>query len=103
MKKLALTILAAASVAILAFAQPQTANAQDDGSCVRKEFKTELVKNACKKGGQKEAKKAMKKFLSQAKKADVGVKTCKSCHSKLKPSYELTKEGLELFKKAGGK
>ncbi|WP_428268458.1 hypothetical protein [Haliangium sp.] len=101
MKKLALLALAAASASILAFGSvPQNAQAAD--ACARKEFKTETVKAACEKGGQKEAKKVMKKFLSQAKKQDSSL-TCKSCHSSLKPDYKLKPDALEMFKKFGGK
>ena len=70
--------------------------------CARSEFKTKLVKDACAKGGQSEAKKAMKTFLKAAKKQDSGL-TCKSCHTKLSPSYDLKKDGLQLYKKLGGK
>lgn len=70
--------------------------------CARKEFKTELVADACKKGGQSEAKKVMKKFLKAAKKKDSGL-TCKSCHTKLSPSFDLEKDGLATYKKLGGK
>lgn len=66
--------------------------------CRTKEFKTELAKNACAKGGQPEAKAAMKKFMKQAK-----IKSCNACHSKLAPTYELKEDALEQFKKAGGK
>ena len=102
MKKLALFALAAASVVILSLAAaPQEASAGD--ACVRKDFKTEMVKNACAKGGQGEAKKVMKKFLSSAKAKNSAVKDCKSCHTSLSPDFKLTPNGLELFKKAGGK
>src|SRR5690606_30967791 len=102
MKKLALIALAAASVAVLSLAVlPQEARAGD--ACVRKDFKTAMVKDACAKGGQGEAKKVMKKFLSQAKAKSAEVKDCKSCHTTLSPDYKLTPNGLELFKKAGGK
>lgn len=66
--------------------------------CVTKEFKTELAKEACAKGGQPEAKAAMKKFMKKAK-----IKSCNACHTKLAPKYPLKADGLEQFKKAGGK
>ncbi|GAB4558140.1 MAG: hypothetical protein Tsb0020_02890 [Haliangiales bacterium] len=101
MKKLTLFALAAGAAMVLAFTSaPNPAQAADD--CARKDFKTELIKAACSKGGQKEAKKEMKKFLSQAKKQDSSL-TCKSCHTKLKPSYDLKPDGLEMYKKLGGK
>lgn len=102
MKKIALTIFAVASLAMLSLAAPQPADAGDD-ACARKAFKTELVKNACAKGGQKEAKKVMKKFMAAAKKKNPAIKNCKSCHTNLKPKYELKADGLKMYKGAGGK
>ena len=102
MKKLALLALATAAAGILSLTSvPQDAQAGD--ACARKEFKTQMVKDACTKGGQAEAKKVMKKFLSTAKAKDATVKDCKSCHTTLSPDYKLTPNGLELFKKVGGK
>jgi hypothetical protein len=87
------TIIASLSIASLTATDAQAVTA-----CVTKEFKTELAKNACAKGGQPAAKDAMKKFMKSAK-----IKTCNACHTKLAPKYELKKDGLEQFKKAGGK
>jgi len=70
--------------------------------CHRTTFKTELVKNACKKGGQHEAKKAMKHFLKEAKKKNPSL-DCKTCHKKLSPDYPLKPTGLKEFHKLGGK
>ena len=67
-------------------------------ACVHTEFKTELVKQACTKGGQKEAKTVMKAFMKDKK-----IKSCNACHAKLAPKYELKANGLEQFQKAGGK
>lgn len=67
-------------------------------ACRTTAFKTELVKNACTTGGQKAAKDAMKKFNKDQK-----IKSCNSCHAKLAPSYELKADGLDQFKKLGGK
>src|SRR5437763_6477690 len=80
-----------------------TAAAADDApaaaaACLHTEFKTELVKEACAKGGQKAAKDAMKAFMKEKK-----IKSCNQCHSKLAPKYELKKDALEQFQKAGGK
>jgi hypothetical protein len=103
MKKLALLALATAAAGILSLTSvPQDAQAGGD-ACVRKEFKTQLVKDACTKGGQAEAKKVMKKFLSSAKAKNPSVKDCKSCHTSLSPDYKLTADGLAMFTKAGGK
>ena len=66
--------------------------------CVHTEFKTELVKQACTKGGQPEAKTAMKAFMKDKK-----IKSCNQCHSKLAPKYELKPDAVAQFQKAGGK
>ena len=79
---------------------PQVADAAK--ACHRTTFETTLVGDACKKGGQAEAKKVMKKFLKTAKKQEATI-DCKSCHEKLAPNYELKADGLEHYKKLGGK
>jgi len=83
-------------------ASADEAKAADDkpttATCVHTEFKTELVKQACAKGGQQEAKNAMKAFMKEKK-----IKSCNQCHSKLAPKYELKKDALDQFQKAGGK
>lgn len=85
-------------VAALSFATWSPRDAQANTPCVTKDFKTEMAKNACEKGGQQAAKDVMKKFMKQAK-----LKSCNACHTKLAPKYELKKDGLEQFKKLGGK
>jgi len=85
---------------VLTFA---TFNASAEGDaaptpCYHKDFKTDLVKQACEKGGQPEAKTAMKAFMKEKK-----IKSCNQCHDKLAPRYELKKDGLDQFQKAGGK
>jgi len=76
-----------------------TASAENASTaCVHTDFKTELVKQACEKGGQKEAKDVMKAFMKEKK-----IKSCNQCHSKLAPKYELKTDALDQFKKAGGK
>jgi hypothetical protein len=72
------------------------ASAAENG-CKHKEQKTEMMKEACKKG-QSAAKTAMKTFMKKA-----GIKSCNQCHSKLAPSYDLKPDAYEQFKKAGGK
>ncbi|HEU0030970.1 MAG TPA: hypothetical protein VFQ53_10060 [Kofleriaceae bacterium] len=69
-----------------------------DAPCVTKDPKTEMVKQACAKGGQKAAKDAMKAWNKEKK-----IKSCNQCHTKLAPNYELKKDALEQFKKLGGK
>jgi hypothetical protein len=77
-----------------------TAVAGDDKPvpCLHKEFKTELVKQACDKGGQPAAKDAMKAFNKKN-----SINSCNKCHSKLAPSYDLKADALDQFKKLGGK
>ncbi len=69
--------------------------------CKRTSFQTKLVADACKAGGQDEAKKQMKAFLKkvQAKKEDA---TCLTCHTDLAPNYPLKGDALKLFKEYGG-
>ena len=80
----------------LATMAPSTARADDDG-CKHKDQKTEMMKEACKKG-QGAAKDAMKAFMKKA-----GIKSCNQCHSKLAPTYDLKTDAYDQFKKAGGK
>lgn len=76
----------------------------DDGAgesppCKTKDFKHAETKAACAKGGQKEAKKVMKAFVTAAKKASGDKITCKTCHSSLSPDYGLKPDGHETFEK----
>ena len=82
----------------LMFATLAAPAAADGTACVHTEFKTELVKQACAKGGQKEAKEVMKKFMK-----DNNIKSCNDCHTKLAPKYENKPDALEKFQKLGGK
>lgn len=84
---------------VVSFSGSATADdAPAAAACVHKEFKTELVKSACAKGGQAEAKTVMKAFMKDKK-----IKSCNVCHSKLAPKYDLKNDALEQFQKAGGK
>jgi hypothetical protein len=96
MAKLGLFASVAAMIGALMFANVSTPSA--DTPCVTKDFKTELVKAACEKGGQKEAKEVMKTWNKEKK-----IKSCNQCHEKLAPKYELKADGVEQFKKLGGK
>src|SRR4051812_47283555 len=98
MAKFAIFASIATLVATLGIASLTAQDAQAVTSCVTKEFKTELAKDACTKGGQPAAKDAMKKFMKDAK-----IKSCNQCHAKLAPKYELKADGVDQFKKAGGK
>ncbi len=97
MAKLGLFATITAVVGALTFAGMSSPDA-GDAPCVHKEFKTDLVKQACEKGGQKGAKEAMKVFNKDKK-----IKSCNQCHTKLAPNYELKSDGLDQFKKLGGK
>ena len=99
MAKLGLLATLTAVVGALAFAtlSSPTADAAD-APCVKKELKTEMVKAACTKGGQKAAKDAMKDWNKEKK-----IKSCNQCHSKLAPNYELKADAYDQYKKLGGK
>ena len=98
MAKIGILASIATIVASLGIASLSSSDAQAVTPCVTTDFKTQMVKNACAKGGQPEAKNAMKKFMKEAK-----LKSCNACHSKLAPKYPLKKDGLDQFKKLGGK
>jgi hypothetical protein len=98
MSKLGVFALLTSVIGALTFATLSSPAEADGAACVHKELKTELVKQACAKGGQPEAKAAMKAFMKDKK-----IKSCNACHSKLAPSYDLKPDGLEQFQKAGGK
>src|SRR5687767_10407 len=98
MTKLGIFASLATIITTLGIATLTASEAQAVTACVTKEFKTTLVKDACTKGGQPAAKDAMKKFMKDAK-----LKSCNACHSKLAPKYELKKDGLDQYKKLGGK
>ena len=97
MAKLAIFASIATIVASLGIASLTASDAQAVTACVTTQFKTQLAKDACAKGGQPAAKDAMKKFMKDAK-----IKSCNQCHAKLAPKYELKKDGVEQFQKAGG-
>lgn len=98
MAKLGLFAIVTAMLGALMFADFSTPTADADTSCVTKSFKTEMVKAACTKGGQKEAKDVMKAWNKEKQ-----IKSCNQCHEKLAPKYELKADALEQFKKLGGK
>jgi len=98
MSKLGFFATITAVIGALMFATLTPPAAAADVACVHKDLKTDLVKQACAKGGQKEAKDAMKAFMKEKK-----IKSCNQCHSKLAPNYELKADGLDQFTKAGGK
>ena len=97
MAKLGLFATLTVIVGALTFATMSSSDAGDN-PCVRTDFKTDMVKTACTKGGQKAAKEAMQAFNKEKK-----IKSCNQCHSKLAPKYELKADAVEQFKKLGGK
>lgn len=99
MAKLGVFATLAAIVGALTFASMSSSTADDKkNDCARKDYKTEMVKQACEKGGQKEAKAAMQAFNKEKK-----LKSCNGCHTKLAPKYELKADAVEQFAKLGGK
>lgn len=100
MKKLALVILAGASIGILSLSAPQDVSAGK--ACARKKYETELVREACKKD-QDAAKKVMRDFIKEAKKKTSEKITCSTCHTKTSGDYPLKADGLKKFKQWGGK
>lgn len=78
--------------------------ADAEQACHRTDFKTDMVKTACEKGGQPEAKKAMQAWVKTVK-IDGKTPTCSKafCHKNLAPNYDLNDDALDKFKKAGGK
>jgi hypothetical protein len=98
MSKLGLFATLTSIIGALTFATFAPSAVADGTACVHTDFKTEMVKQACEKGGQKEAKDAMKAFMKEKK-----IKSCNQCHAKLAPKYELKPDALDQFKKVGGK
>src|SRR5689334_24437549 len=88
--------------AALGFATMSSSPVQAAGECKRTTFQTKLVSEACKAGGQKAAKDAMKAFLKTAKTKEPKITGCPTCHSKVGADYPLKKDALELFKAGGG-
>ncbi len=76
----------------------------DDGAgesppCKATDFKHAMTREACARGGQKEAKKVMKQFVTAAKKATGEQIRCKTCHSSLSPDYGLKPDGQTRFER----
>jgi hypothetical protein len=99
MAKLGFVASIATFVGVVFFSQPAGAVKP----CARKTFETAMIKAACEKGGQDEAKTAMKAFTKSAKQKNPAITGCPSCHSKTAGDYPLKTDGLKLFKAAGGK
>ena len=74
--------------------------------CVTTDFKTEMVRLACQKGGQDEALKQMKAFVAKhAPKKSKGkpLVTCNACHTTLAPKFERKPDAVEFYKALGGR
>ena len=97
MKRFTRLTSSASLIGLLGIALGAT-SADQQTPCFTREFKTTLVWEACSKGGQAEAKNAMKAFMKNAK-----IKTCNQCHLKLAPKYERKPEAVDQFVKAGGR
>ena len=97
MAKLGLLLSLSLIIGGVTFANMSSPTADTAPPCVTKEFKTKFVKDACTKGGQKQAKESMKAWNKEKK-----IKSCNQCHTKLAPNYELKKDALEQYKKLGG-
>jgi hypothetical protein len=102
MAKLGLLATLTAIIGVLTFASMSPSSADDKkksvNDCKRQDYKTDLVKQACEKGGQKEAKAVMQVWNKEKK-----IKSCNQCHTNLAPKYELKKDAYEQFTKLGGK
>jgi len=91
-------IVASLAIATLTSSTATAGDAKAATPCVHTDFKTDLVKQACEKGGQPAAKDAMKAFNKEK-----NINSCNKCHSKLAPSYDLKPDALDQYKKLGGK
>jgi hypothetical protein len=102
-KKLVVSLAVGAVLGFVGFSSaPQDALASTP--CVRTKFDTKLVADACKAGGQEEAKKVMKQFVKDARDKDPKLTLdCKSCHTSLGPNFDLKTDGLKQFTDLGGK
>ena len=86
-----------ASFFVVSFFGARLVSAGDDGKCTIATKGDSPSAKACAKGGRAEAKKVMKEMVKLAK--GKGQKfTCDGCHKDL-DNYELTKNGVEDFKK----
>ncbi len=100
MAKLGFFTLIAAFIGTLTIVGLTSNDASAGKPCSRAKTETKFLGNACKKGGQDEAKKVMKAFLKDYKKTHAAA-TCTTCHAKVGGAYPLKPDGLRLFKEAG--
>lgn len=104
MVKLGFAALVAAFVATLAVVTvTSTGTAEAAAPCKTKKIETKFVADACKAGGQKGAKDAMKKAMKEWKKKDATV-SCASCHKQVGGAYPLKPNAMkDLTEKFGVK
>ncbi len=100
MIKLGLASLVAAALATLSIVT-WSGTADAGAPCKRAKFETKLVREACKKGGQVEAKNVMKKWMKEAKKKNANI-ACASCHSKVAGAYPNKPDAMKIYKELGG-
>ena len=102
MAKLGFVSLIAAFVCTLTIVGLSSNEASAGKACMHKKLESKMLIDACKKGGQDEAKKVMKTFLKEGKKKKADL-TCNSCHSKVGGDYPLKPDAGKLFAELGGK
>ncbi|KAB2895983.1 MAG: hypothetical protein F9K40_15350 [Kofleriaceae bacterium] len=102
MAKLGFASIVTAFVATLAIVGFTAEDASAGKPCATAKPETKFLADACKKGGQDEAKKAMKGFLKGYKKTNPTA-TCNSCHTKVGGAYPLKPDALQKAKDAGMK
>ncbi len=101
MAKLGLFTLIAAFAGTLALTGLTADTASAGKPCSRAKPQFKLVIEACRKGGQDEAKKQMKAFVKEAKKQH-GDLTCNTCHAKVGGDFPLKPDGAKKFQELGG-
>ena len=103
MAKLAFFASIATIVAALGFATMSSADDDKAPPCKHTPLKTKIASDACAKGGQAEAKKAMQAWVKKVK-IDGKTPTCSSafCHKSQAPNYDLKDDAYDKFKAAGG-
>ncbi len=101
MAKLAFFASIATIVGALGFATMSSADDDKPTPCKHTDFKTKLVSEACKKGGQKEAKTQMQAWVKKHK-VDGKTPTCSTsfCHKNQAPNYDLNDQAYDKFKAA---
>jgi hypothetical protein len=102
MVKLKLFTILTVTIAALGVAALSDSSADPSApqACIRKVFKTKMIKEACTSkpaGGRETAKVAMQKFA-----ADHKVK-CTECHTTFAPDYKIKDTAFKRYQELGGK